>query len=316
MLPNLLFIGTTLLELLVIRLIKRGQGCKISKFDYLIIAMMVATSLLIMNTLIFYTQKNLWYTLSVIGILGIHPLVIFLFHRLAETFRLAEENHRLQRQMDVQDISYSHTVDSFKSIQRMVHDTNKHLLYIRACILAGDAQEAVDHISKTLHQMETSCQKVATGNLAIDAMVSHALSIACDYRIAVKHTIHVPAADICVDRYDLCIVLGNILDNALEAAREVNEIGNRFIHLDLHANNHTLVIHIRNSMAAAARRKPRNLQEPPELHGIGLSNVQRAVAKYGGHLKTAAKDGQFETVVVLPFLKPGEPTAVKSRSSV
>ncbi len=296
-----------LLFITVIRLIKRGQDYKISKTYYFIMTLIILISLLILNTLFFYSRINLWYILSVIGILGINFLIIFLFDRMIEIFRLAEVNYRLQRQMDAQDTSYKQTVHSFMGIKRIIHDTNKQLVYIRACIEAGHALEGIEHINKILQQVEVSCQKVTTGNLAIDALISNALSLAYDRQIAMEHKIHVTAADINIDRYDLCIVLGNLLDNAIEAAQQVSGIGSRFIHLRIHSNNNALVIYVGNSMADPSPSEPQSRKENPWLHGIGLSNVQRTADKYGGHLKTTAKTGEFETVVVLPFPKISGP---------
>ncbi|KWX77125.1 hypothetical protein AML91_08750 [Paenibacillus jilunlii] len=301
----ILFISALIMLLFInfIRLIKRGQDYKISKSYYFIMTLIILISLLILNTLFFYSRINLWYILSVIGILGINFLIIFLFDRMIEIFRLAEVNYRLQRQMDAQDISYKQTVHSFMGIKRIIHDTNKQLVYIRACIEAGHALEGIEHINRILHQIEASCQKVTTGNLAIDALISNALSIAYDRRIAMEHKIHIIAAEINIDRYDLCIVLGNLLDNSIEAAQQVSGTENRFIQLHIHSNNNALVIYVGNSMADPPLSEPLSHKDNPGLHGIGLSNVQRTADKYGGHLKTTAKNGKFETVVVLPYPK-------------
>ncbi|MNN85727.1 hypothetical protein D3C81_2030490 [compost metagenome] len=60
-------------------------------------------------------------------------------------------------------------------------------------------------------------------------------------------------------------------------------------------------------MADPSPSELQSRKENPWLHGIGLSNVQRTADKYGGHLKTTAKTGEFETVVVLPFPKISGP---------
>lgn len=209
---------------------------------------------------------------------------------------MTEANTRLQKQIEAQDSSYKQTMHSFQDIKRIIHDTNKQLIYIRACIEQGQAAEGAAHISRILQDIEASSRQVTTGNLAVDALVSHALGIARELHIGMEHRIQLSPAAMDIDRYDLCIVLGNLLDNAIEAARQVRESSNPSIQLYIHANNNALVIYTSNSIEAPGRTRN------SKLRGIGLCNVQRVADKYGGHLKTAIKKGRYETVLVLPFV--------------
>jgi sensor histidine kinase regulating citrate/malate metabolism len=265
-------------------------------------AFVILISLFILNALFFYLEKNLFYALSVIGILMINILIIFLFDRIIEKFRLADEKRQLQKQMDYQDDSYKRTVHSFKSIKQIIHDTNKQLIYIRACIEKNQMQQAIQHITQTLDQINMSYQRVATGNLVIDALVSNALNIAHLNRIDVKYDIRIVAADIRLDRYDLCVVIGNVLDNAIEAARLVPSIEDKFIHLRIYSNDYALTIYVANSRRKLIKEeKQKRKKKDPDFHGFGLTNIQRVAEKYGGHLQTEASSNQFETIVVLPF---------------
>lgn len=219
-------------------------------------------------------------------------------HYKASTIaRLTEANSRLQQQIEAQDSSYKQIMHSFMDIKRIIHDTNKQLIYIRACIEQGQATEGAGHISRILQDIEASCRQVATGNLAVDALVSHALSLAQELEITMEHRIQLSPQAMDFDRYDLCIVLGNLLDNAMEAAKQVRKSEDRSIQLQIHANNKALVIYTSNSIGTHGRTRD------AKLRGTGLSNVQRVADKYGGHLKTAIKKGRYETVAVLPFME-------------
>ena len=231
--------------------------------------------------------------------------MVLWFRRRNEAARLAEVNGRLHRQLEAQELSYQDTLHSFMDIKRIIHDINKQLLYIRACIEAGQAAEGADHINGILHQIGASCNTITTGNLAVDALVSHALTLASELDIAMQHKVQLTGAPVNIERYDLCIVLGNLLDNAIAAARQVRPAENRSIQLHIHSNNNALVIYIRNSMATPASTAARCHRAHPELHGIGLSTVQQVTGKYGGHLRTTVKPGKYETVVVLPYAKTG-----------
>lgn len=231
--------------------------------------------------------------------------MVLWFRRRNEAARLAEVNGRLHRQLEAQELSYQDTLHSFMDIKRIIHDMNKQLVYIRTCIEAGHAAEGANHINGILHQIEASCNTITTGNLAVDALVSHALNLASDLNIVMQHKVQLTGAPVNIERYDLCIVLGNLLDNAIDAARQVRPAENRSIQLHIHSNNNALFIYIGNSMAAPASTAAPCRRDHPELHGIGLSTIQQVTGKYGGHLRTTVKPGKYETVVVLPYTKTG-----------
>ncbi|QWU16638.1 Sensor histidine kinase YesM [Paenibacillus sophorae] len=290
-----------LLFIVLIRSIKRGYELRISKLYYLVMALIILFSLIVLNTLFFYCQKNSFYIMSVISILCINIFIIFLFDSLNEQLRLKGECLHLQRQMDYHDDCYEKTMQSFKSIRRIVHDTNKQLLYIRACIQERQPEEAIRHINQSLDQINASYRNITTGNLVIDALVSNALHVAKENSIVMKYNITAVTSDIKIDRYDLCIVIGNVLDNAIEAARLVPKVEDKFIHLRVQSSSQALVIHVINSRQESTDQRLRVLKADPDLHGYGLINIQKIAEKYGGHVKKTSTSGQFEIIVVLPF---------------
>lgn len=293
------------LFIVLIRFFKKDQDYKLSKLYYILMTFIILTSLFILNTLFFFTEENASYVFSVIGILGINITVVYLFDGLLEKFRIKDELLQLQKQMDYQNTSYKKIGRSFQSIKLMIHDTNKHLLYIRACIRENELQEAVQHINKMLNQIEdTPYFRVATGNLAIDALLNNVLNVANDNNVLVKHHICIGNID-SVDRYDLCVVLGNILDNALEAVQRLSVTEERYIYVRIYTNNDTLTIHTVNSYNKNRSQINDIFKKNPVHHGVGLLNVQHIAEKYGGHLTTVAKTKQFETIIILPFKDTG-----------
>ncbi|ASA20741.1 ATP-binding protein [Paenibacillus donghaensis] len=162
-------------------------------------------------------------------------------------------------------------------------------------------REAIQHIHNMFERIESSYKRVNTGNLVIDALVSNALRPAYEHNIESKHSINISAEDITMEGYDLCVILGNMLENVIESASAVPPGTNRSIEIYIISNHHSLMLQVMNTYQKPCGPVKKTLKKDPEFHGIGLLNIQKTAEKYGGHLKLNATDNQFETSVVLPL---------------
>lgn len=285
------------LFIMLIKLFKKGQNIRLNKSHYMIMAFIILMSLFILNTLFFYTKNSISYFFSVIGVLCINILLIVLYGELIINYRIKNELRELKKQINYQNSSYQRVSNSFQTAKHVIHDTNKHLLYIRACILQKENEEAIQYINKTLNRFGDTYFPIATGNLIIDALLNNMLSVAKEKEIHVRYQINIGNID-GTDPFDLCIVIGNILDNAIEATQSVPMPNERNIHIRIFTTEHALTIYIKNSYIH--NDKKIKTKKITEYHGIGLINVRLIADKYGGHLTTTAKE-RFETIVVLPY---------------
>ncbi|WP_020433940.1 ATP-binding protein, partial [Paenibacillus riograndensis] len=232
--------------------------------------------------------------------LFINVMIIYIFDTIVDKFQFKHENARLEQQMDYQDANYEKTVHSFKSIKRIIHDTNQQLLYIEECIKRNEPAAALEHIRTTLNKVEGAYQRVNTGHLVIDALVTNTLNIGQANGIRIDTKLNLYSPELSIDRYDLCVVLGNMLDNAIEASKQVKIAEDRYVVITIFSNDTALFIHIVNYMeqdvAYLRSQKPN-----PENHGIGLTNIARICDKYGGHMTIETKQKTFHNMVMLPF---------------
>jgi sensor histidine kinase regulating citrate/malate metabolism len=103
-----------------------------------------------------------------------------------------------------------------------------------------------------------------------------------------------------VERYDLCVVLGNMLDNAIEASKKVKVTTDRHIRVHIRSNETALFIRIRNHVDREVADL-RSRKAGPDYHGFGLTNIRRICDKYGGHMTIETEPQTFDNMVVLPF---------------
>ncbi|MGG1876714.1 MULTISPECIES: ATP-binding protein [Paenibacillus] len=286
---------------LIIRFLARRKRYPLNFRYYLLFISVPLISIYQVNVLSAYSEKNIHYFLSVFGYVVLNVLVVYILDTVIARFQLLHENAQLEQQMDYQDANYEKTVHSFKKIKSIIHDTNQQFLYVAECIERGRTDEAKEHIRVTLNKIEEAYHRVNTGHLVIDALVTNALNIGqangirIDTELRLQH-----GRELGIDRYDLCVVLGNMLDNALEASKKVRVAEDRHIRIHIRSSESALFLRIRNSVD---REVPhlRSRKENPDYHGFGLMNIERICDKYGGHMTIETESLTFDNMVVLPF---------------
>ncbi len=134
----------------------------------------------------------------------------------------------------------------------------------------------------------------------IDALVTNTLNIGQANGIRIDTKLNLYSPEILIDRYDLCVILGNMLDNAIEASKHVKIAEDRYVLIKIFSHESALFIHILNHMeneVVPLRSQKLN----PENHGIGLTNIASLCDKYGGHMTIETKRKTFHNMVMLPF---------------
>jgi len=284
----------------IIRLVAKRKSSSLHYRYYLLFMIIPLFSIYQLNVLTMDSEMNIHFFISAIGFLFINVLIIFVFDTIIDKFQFKNENDRLQQQMDYQDANYEKTVHSFKSIKRIIHDTNQQFLYIEECIKQNQPEAAIKHIQSTLGKIESAYQRVNTGHLVVDALVTNTLMIGQANGIRIDTQLRLPSSEIHIDRYDLCVVLGNMLDNAIEASKQVKVAADRYVAITIFAKESALFIHILNHMDKE-RVDWQSQKANPHFHGIGLTNIDRICNKHGGHMTIEIKHKEFHNMVMLPY---------------
>lgn len=240
---------------------------------------------------------------AMLGILIINFIVYYLLNNIIKANELKHVQARMEIQFMFQEKKYEQTSMSFKSISGILHDTNKHLVYLRECVVQKDYNEAIDYIDTAINNLSDSYKRINTGFLVIDALVSNAYNNASIKNINFKTDINIDKNKINIERYDLSVVLGNLLDNAIEACIKISNIDDRFIEVNIFTNSTALVVNILNSaLENNLFKKFESDKLNKIMHGYGLSNVNLIAEKYGGSFIVERRESKFEATIVLPFI--------------
>jgi len=194
--------------------------------------------------------------------------------------------------------------DEVQSIYRTMrgwrHDYHNHMQTIKAYLSMGQVEETLtylDHLEEDLDAIDIA---IRTGNVSVDAIVSSKLSVAAKKQIAVDCTAKMPE-QVQVTDVDLCTVLGNLLDNAIESCEKVPE-EKRFIRLYIGVFKKQLYLSVTNATSEKRRKRLSELvSEKKGNHGFGLRRIDLVAEKYHGFVNRKNEPGVFATEVMLPL---------------
>ena len=195
---------------------------------------------------------------------------------------------------------YAEVENMYRKMRGWRHDYHNHMQVLAAYLESGEIEKAriyLDEINENLVRVDTVLK---TGNTMVDAILNSKISLMNTKSIRVDATARVPAS-LTVSDIDLCIIIGNLLDNAMEACERLPE-AERFVRIYISVKGTHLYMSFTNA-AGKKQTKIGNIfaSTKGENHGFGLSRVDALVAHYGGYLTRASEDGGYTTEVILPM---------------
>lgn len=213
------------------------------------------------------------------------------------------ERRSLRFQNELIDRHYGEVEVMYRKMRGWRHDYHNHIQALKAYMSLSQYEQALaylDGLDKDLSAVDTVLK---TGNVMVDAILNSKLSLIQEKRITVDATALVPE-DVAISGIDLSVLIGNLLDNAMEACMELAEEKDRFIRIYIDIIKRQLYISVTNSMKGRAGKSGgRFLSRKEGGHGFGLHRIDSIVAKYGGYLNRQTEEGVFATEITLPLVK-------------
>lgn len=208
-----------------------------------------------------------------------------------------------RRLSDFQDSVLKKQRDEVQNIYQTMrawrHDYHNHIQSIKAMLAMQKFAELDKYLDTLESDLDSIDIAIRTGNVGLDAILSSKVSIARKNNIQVDCTAKVPLALKITDVH-LCAIVGNLLDNAIEACEKLE--GNRFIRIYIGLFKQQLYISVSNSTCEKRRRRLSELVTSKlGEHGFGLRRIDRIAAQYDGYVNRKNEPGIFATEVMLPL---------------
>lgn len=182
------------------------------------------------------------------------------------------------------------------------HDLKTHIQTMKAHLVLGEYHKLEQYLNELDADLASLDNIVKTGNVAMDALLNSKLSLARAKGIQVEARATVPG-NLSVSEVDLGIIIGNLMDNAMEACLKIAQEKDRILRVYMDVLKGQLYIYVMNSMEGRPRRAGGLYLTGKDSreHGYGLIRMDRVVEKYHGFLDRQNEEGVFVTEVMLPL---------------
>ena len=195
---------------------------------------------------------------------------------------------------------YTEVENMYRQMRSWRHDYRSHIQTMKVYAARGD----LDAISQYLDMLDTDLQTVdtviKTGNKMTDAILNSKISLAKDKNIKVIADANIPVK-LTTPELELCAILGNLFDNAIEASLALPE-DQRTIRVYMDMKETQLYICFTNFTTAKKQKKVngRFLTTKGAGHGLGLLRIDDIVKRHDGYVNRNSEDGAFTTEILLP----------------
>lgn len=247
-------------------------------------------------------QITTYIYLSCIGIILINAVVFILFWFYQRQMSIRRENDILTSQLSLQEASIKNLENAYNRTRNFRHDIKNHLLTMNILAENGDLPEIRKYLKEMGGIIDESSYVRISGISAVDAILNEKLYEAQGDNITTNYDV-VNMTDNNIKALDLCIILSNALDNAIEANRKIDDPDMRYIKLRIHGDENYTVVSVSNPTAQTPVKLSGNSyltsKNDKASHGFGLKSIESTAKKYDGEMLIKCEDGIFTLVIRL-----------------
>ena len=202
-------------------------------------------------------------------------------------------------QRELIETHYREVENMYRKMRGWRHDYRGHIQAMKALLSAGDLDGLRGYLDKLDTDLNTVDTVIKTGNPMADAILNSKISLAQSRGITVKADAHVPVG-LLMSEIDLCCILGNLFDNAIEASMALPE-EERLIRVYMEMKGTQLYISFTNFTAGKKLRKTGKVYKSTkgEGHGFGLVRIDKIIEQLDGYLSRNSEDGAFTTEILI-----------------
>lgn len=224
--------------------------------------------------------------------------VFYLYNILTENYIDLRDNDIYKQQTYAYQNQLEVIMESRNRVRALRHDMKNHILALQVLVQRKELEEMNKYLDSMRNFMTNPQEYVKTGNDTVDSLLNYKIQKANEVLNAVETKICIPE-QLRLRSFDLNVLLGNLLDNAIAASMQTED---KKLKITIKLDKGILFLNICNSCQRIADRRRDFLETTKEdkvNHGIGLKNVRRIVEKYHGDIVFLYENDSMETDVMM-----------------
>lgn len=241
-----------------------------------------------------------WITVAVIACLFIINIAFFYLYRIIVcSYEIEMQNQSLilQNKAYQQQLDMIHASED--SLQRARHDFKNHLIALERLTKSNETTELQAYFKKMDQEYFLSDHSVFTGNKILDGLINSKLKTIRMMGASIETQIQIPE-QMEVDSFDLVVIIGNLLDNAIEA---LSKQKHGTFYMEIRYEKGMLFMDLKNSYIGDIIKKGKSILstkgKSEEVHGIGLNNVRRVIDQYHGDMIISTENNVFRIYIIM-----------------
>lgn len=278
------------------------EDTSLRHWDLLIFIPVICVILLIVPA-VSDMQNRFVVVIEGVGMIFLNLIVFYICDEMVGAYMKLAESALVERQLESYSNQLELVMKSEEKVRGLRHDLKHHLREILMMAEGRRAQDIKDYIKNMQIYMTNEDEYVSSGNTDIDSLLNLMLGRARNELKDVRCRVCVPR-ELDIPPFDWNIILGNLMDNAIRAAKE-SDAG--FLQIKMSYQRGLLFINVKNSYSGTLVKttdkyistKEYDRTDESQVHGLGIHNVRKIVEKYNGSMEIHDGGGLFDVGIMM-----------------
>ncbi len=265
------------------------KGSDLPLASWVLITLIPLFSLITAIVLYIEVANPVSIVVSTVALFVINIFVFFLYNRQSEVYSEVVDQQVLMQQNKAYGEQLRIMQDSLENVRLIKHDMKNHILTIKDMVEKDNLVDLANYIERAEGFLKTS-DEISSGHSTIDSILNYKKAQANLLGVKLIVSANVPK-ELLVDNFDLTVILGNIIDNSIEAASKAE---NKHVYVNISFDRSILYLTTKNDYDGSFEKSKNK-----NGRGLGLTSVKKVINKYNGLLTTNSTSKYFEVQIML-----------------
>lgn len=292
---------------ILLALIKRHKNIKINMPELVEIFMIPIGSIVILVEIICHEESmsEMLDFVAVIMVMLINIFTYYLYDKIGEAAEKRVREEVLQEQSEYYLRQYNENMNLWVEMSEFRHNMTERYLMEKMYLEKEDYKALEKYCDNSLEKFHKQRKVSNTGCFYFDSIINYKAAVAETFDIRFETKLMIPR-ELKVETEDICICLGNLLDNAIEASKKV-QVEERAVYVEIRVDKRNLMMTVSNHYEEERKKSGNNYittKKEKHKHRFGLNIVRKISKGYNGEVIIADRDNQFRVTVLLYEIFP------------